>query len=501
MVNAYMTQTFPTPADRDAYAATANTPSLAALTGLFSAAGTPGGILNIKFWMTAAVALALVTIFLVTRNGRAEEETGHAELLRQTAIGRHTISVSGWLLAAGFAIVTGLLCGVAGIVGGLPADGSMLMGLSYSGAAIAFIGIAAVTGQLSSTGRGANACAVIAFAVAYLVRAIADVNGTGDTPAWYTWLSPLGWAQQTRSYGENQWWLLVPCLALGIAGCGLAVTLERVRDLGAGTVPARPGPTHAAAFTRTVLGLPLRLQRNALILWTIGIGVAGAFFGGIAVLMNDLLAGLGSSSPITQALGGAGSQLEGMLGFFLIFLAVLVTAFAIQSTLALRLDEAATGEVEWATSVSRWTWVGARLAIAATASGLMLVIGGLSQGIVFGAQVGGWHTYGNRFAAAALGYWPVVALVIAVVALAAALLPRASTGIAWSLYGIIVLFAALGDVLGIPHDIVAKTPYWVVPQPGRADAAWWPVVLMGAAAIVLAALALWRYRQRDQVQA
>ena len=68
---------FPTQAARDAYAQVANTPAIAALTGLPYAAGTLGGILNIKLWMTLAVALALAVIFMVTRNGRTEEEEGH----------------------------------------------------------------------------------------------------------------------------------------------------------------------------------------------------------------------------------------------------------------------------------------------------------------------------------------------------------------------------------------------------------------------------------------
>jgi ABC-2 type transport system permease protein len=498
LVNLYLTQTFPTQADRDAYAATTNTPSLAALTGLFAAANTPGGMLDTKFWMTAAVALTLATIFLVTRNGRTEEETGHTELLRQTAIGRHTISVADWLLAGGFAMITGLLCGIVGIAGGLAADGAMLMGLSYSGAAIAFLGIAAVTGQLAATSRGANASAAVLLALVYLVRAIADLNGTGDRPAWYAWLSPLGWAQQSRAFSENDWWTLAPCLALGVAGCGLAVLFERHRDLGAGIVPVRRGPTRAAALTRTVLGLPLRLQRTMLIAWVVGVAAAGAFFGGVAVRMNALLAGLDGSSPLGQAIrGGSDSGLDGLLGFCLVFLAVLITAFAIQSTLALRLDEAATGEIEWATAVSRWAWVGARIAIPTIASGLMLLVGGWLQGAVYGGQVGE-PSKGGQFAVAALGYWPVIALVIAVVALAAALRPRSATALAWGLYGLIVLFAALGDVLGIPHAIVAGTPYWVVPQPGRVDPVWWPVGLMAAGALALAALALWRYRQRDQ---
>ncbi len=497
----YQKTTFPTQADRDAYAAIANTPSVSALTGLPYAAATAGGILNIKLWMSNAIALALVSVFLVTRHGRAEEESGRAELLRSAAIGRHAISVAGWIVAALFALVAGLLCGGAAIAVGLPAGGSLLMGLSFTGVAVSFIGVAAVTGQLASTGRAANSWAALVLAAAYLVRALADVNAEGETPQWTTWLSPIGWGQQTRSFGENQWWVLIlPVVFAGLCGT-LALALESRRDLGAGIIPARPGPVHASALLgRTPLGatfgLPLRLQRTSLIAWTLGVAFAGLFFGGIAKLMEDLVTRLGSS-PIGDAItGGSDTPVDGLLGFLLLFTGVLVAGFAVQSTLALRSDETAHGEVEWSTAVSRRGWAGARVAIPAIASAVMLVLGGLMQGASYGAQTGD-PAQAWRFAAAGLAYWPTVALVIAVVAALAAVVPRAAAAISWAVYGVLVLLAALGDVLGIPHDVVQATPFWAVPQPGRPDPSWAPVWLMAAGAVVVAALALWRYRERD----
>lgn len=494
----YQKTTFPTQADRDAYAAIANTPSVAALTGLPYAAATAGGILNIKLWMSNAIALALVSVFLVTRNGRAEEESGRAELLRAAAIGRHTLSFAGWIVASLFAFVIGLLCGAMAVAAGLPVAGSILMGLSFTGVAIAFIGVAAVTGQLASTGRAANSWAGVVLALAYLLRAVADVNAEGDTPHWIAWLSPIGWGQQTRSFGENRWWVLLLPLAFGVACGSIALALERRRDLGAGVVPVRPGPVHASPLLGTALGLPLRLQRTSLIVWTLGVAAAGLFFGGIAKLLEQLVTELGSS-PIGAAItSGTDTPVDGLLGFLLLFIAVLVTGFAVQSTLALRADESAHGEVEWSAAVSRWSWVGARIASPAAASAVMLFLGGLMQGASYGAQTGD-PAQAWRFAAAALAYWPTVALVIALVAALAALVPRAATAIAWAAYGVLVLLAALGDVLGIPHDVVQATPFWAVPQPGRPDPSWGPVWLMSAGAVVLAMLALWRYRRRDLV--
>jgi len=92
-------QAFPTQASRDAYAQVANTPAVAAMTGLPYAAGSLGGILVIKIWMTLAVALAFAVTFLITRNGRAEEETGRTELLRSRAIGPHAYSAANYFVS------------------------------------------------------------------------------------------------------------------------------------------------------------------------------------------------------------------------------------------------------------------------------------------------------------------------------------------------------------------------------------------------------------------
>lgn len=212
--------------------------------------------------------------------------------------------------------------------------------------------------------------------------------------------------------------------------------------------------------------------------------------------MVDLIKSLGSSSIATALTSGSDTPVDGLLGFLLLFVAVLAAGFAVQSTLALRSDEVSHGEVEWATSVSRWAWTGTRIGIPAAAVAIMLLVGGALQGAVYGTQTGDpGQTW--RYALGALAFWPTIALLIAFVAVVSAWLPRAAAGISWAVYGVLVVLAALGDVLGLPHDVVQATPFWAVPQPGQPDPSWLPVWIMAAGAIVLAVLALWRYRARD----
>ena len=81
-VEAYYHDIFDTQAALDDFAAVSNVPSIKALTGLAAAPNTLGGAVWTKIWMTCALSLALGVVFLVTRNGRADEELGRTELLR-----------------------------------------------------------------------------------------------------------------------------------------------------------------------------------------------------------------------------------------------------------------------------------------------------------------------------------------------------------------------------------------------------------------------------------
>lgn len=489
---------FPTQEARDAYAQVANTPAIAALTGLPYAAGTLGGILNIKLWMTVAIALSLAVVFLVTRNGRAEEESGRTELLRAGVLGRHAYSLANWTVFAVFAAIVGLACSALAIFQGLPADGALLMGASFVGVAFVFLGIAAVTGQLATTSRGANALASAVLAAAYLIRAGADVRAEGDRAAWFTWLSPIGWGQQARSYGENLWWPILLCVVVTVILCGIALALERGRDLGAGILPDRVGRRAASTFGRTQLGLTLRLQRSSIIGWTIGILVGAVFFGGVATAMADLLSG---DNPIAQAfIGPSKDLLDGLLGFFTMANALLVAAFALQSSDTIRSEES-TGraEAQWSSAISRIRWAAIRMIVPAVLSLVLLALSGTAIGLAFGAAVGD-ASQANRFMVASIAYWPSILLVIGVVVLCAAFLPRAASAVTWGLYGVAVVLSMFGDLFGLPDGVVRNTPFTAVPRLGQHFAAL-PLVVLTVLAILAGALGLWRLRSRDMTSA
>lgn len=489
--NASQREAFPTEQSREEYAQIANTPAVASMTGLPYAADTYGGILVIKLWMTIAVAAVFAVIFLVTRNGRADEEAGRTELLRAGVLGRHAAILANVTMVSAFGVVLGGAIGTAAAACDLDIGGSVVLGGSIAGLALAFVGITALCGQLTLTPRGANTIAALVLAAAYLVRAIADVEADGSEPHPLSWASPIGWAQNMRPYGDESWWPFALLVGLGVGGCCVALAIEARRDLGAGVLPQRPGAPRASALLVTPIGLVLRLERSALIGWLLGLAVSGAFLGGIVTDMADMV---DSSNPYVEAFTGGGDDVLGSLvELFLLFNALLVGGFAVQCASRVRLDEASGRlEAQLAGSLSRWRVLAATLSVAVVWSVILLVVSGTAMGAAFGRDGAA-----GRFALAALGYLPSVAVVIGLVAALTAVLPRAALAVSWSIYGASAAVAMFGGVFGLADEVIdatvfAATPKLLVPD---VDAA--PLVVLSIIAAVLVVIGMVRFRQRD----
>jgi ABC-2 type transport system permease protein len=489
---------FPTQADRDAYAQIANTPAVAALTGLPYAASTLGGILNIKIWMTIAIALSFAVIFMVTRNGRAEEEAGRAELLRAGVLGHHAYSLANWTVFSVFALIVGLATAGGAMSQGLPTDGALVMGASFAATAIVFVGVSAVAGQLTRTGGGANALSSVVLGVSFLVRAIADVQSDGEHATWLTWLSPIGWAQQSRSFDTNNWWPLLLCLGAAAILFWIALTLQRNRDLGAGLIPERTGPRSASTALRTQLGLTLRLQRGSLIGWSVGVIVFAVFYGGISTAVADLLTG---NDPISQLMfGGSANILDGLFGMFVMMNAVLVAAFVLNSADSIRAAESAGRvEMQWSSAISRIRWAASRIAVPAMWSLVLLAASGVALGVTFEASTGNSGQVG-RFLMASIAYWPTSLLVIGIVVLCAAVIPRAASAVTWGLYGVVAILSMFGELFGLPDWVIDNTPFTAIPRLDT-DFTLLPLIVITAIAVIAGGVGLWVLRNRDMTGA
>lgn len=521
-------QAFPTQAARDAYAQVANTPAVAALTGLPYAAGSLGGILVIKIWMTLAVALGMASIFLVTRNGRADEEAGRTEILKSSAIGRHAYSTANYAVVGGLSVLTGTLISLLCLSLTLPVAGSFVMGASIAGTGLVFVGVSAICGQLSTTSRGANSLGVGLLALFYFLRAGADLQSSRIAPNASApsvlnastmdpgaldpgaadlhaanfnaadlnimgWFSPIAWAQNMRPFGQETWWPLVALLLLAVGCCVLALRLENDRDLSSGLLPDRRGPSRASRYLLEPVGLVLRLQRSSLAGWFVGAMVTGVFFGGVARAMAQAL---DPTNPLTRSLiGSSDSFLDGVLSISVLINGLLAGAFAVQC-LSGSHDEEASGrlDAQLAGALSRYKWLGAQILVAAGGSALMLLIGGYLTGISSqGAATG------SQLAGATFFYWPAVLLLIGVTLFLIGFAPRFSVSISWAIYGASVLVAMFGNLFSLSESIIRATPFGAVPHLPADTFQVLPLVVLTLLAIALAALGMAQFRRRDLI--
>ena len=281
-----------------------------------------------------------MTIFIVIRHTRGDEEAGRLELVGSTVVGRQAPLTAGLLTAvtANVAIFA-LLC-LALPATGLPVSGSVLFAAAIGASGLAFTGIAAVAAQLASGVRGARGICLGVLGAAFMLRAIGDSAGPSG-PSWLTWTSPLGWVELTRPFDGQRWWVLaLPCAVL-VAGVGTAYTLSARRDLGAGLLPDRPGRPSASGLLRGPLSLAFRLQRGVLASWAAGVAFIFAASGAAAKGIGSLLGGSTQLRNEFTRLGGQAAITNAYLAALMLLAGLGAAGYATSAVLRLRAEETA----------------------------------------------------------------------------------------------------------------------------------------------------------------
>jgi ABC-2 type transport system permease protein len=484
---------YPTAASRAELAASIEANgSVRALTGQPFDLSTVGGYTAWRVGGYIALVAGLMSLLLVVRHSRAEEEAGRAELVGAGATGRHAVlaaalAVAGLadLVAAG--LITAILLGA-----GEPLAGAVALGAAAGAAGLVFAGVAAVTAQVASTARAASGAAGAVLAAAFLVRGIGDVRGGAPS-----WLSPLGWAEQVRPYAGDRWAvLLLPLAAVVLLVAAAAALLPR-RDLGAGLLPVRPGPAEAAPRLRGPLALAWRLQRGTLLGWTVGVAAGGLAVGSVAADVGGLIEE-SQAADVFRRLGGGASDLVTAYLSSVIGLVALVTAgYAIQAVLRVRAEETSQrAEPVLAAAVSRTRWAGAHVLLAAAGSAWLMLVLAVTTGLLHGARVGDVGGQVRSLVAASLAQVPAVWVLAGLAVALTGVLPRL-VGLGWAALGACLAVGQLGEVLELPDGVLDLSPFRHVPSLPVGAVSVLPLAMLLAVAAVLAGAGLSGLRRRD----
>ncbi|MCK6209475.1 hypothetical protein KZX45_02825 [Georgenia sp. EYE_87] len=435
---------------------------------------------------------ALMSIMLVTRHTRVEEQTGRAELVRANVVGLHAPLTAALVVAAITNALAAAAVAAVAIGNGFAVTGSVLVGCATGLVGLAFAGVTAVTVQLSEHSRAAAGLAGAVLGAAFMLRALGDMAAVGGSAA--SWASPLGWASQTAPYVHDRWWPLLLLAALAVAGVVVAFGLQGRRDLGASLIAVRPGRPDARPALGTPLGLAARLQRSAVVGWGVAVLALGVVDGAFTQAMLDAAADM---PPVIQEMFGTEGLVDGYVAFLAVFSGYLTAAYVVFAVQSLRAEEGrGRAEAVLATPTGRSAWAGSHLAAVAAGAFLILLVSGVGTGVAAAGVTGEWSLVGE-VALAHLNVLPAVLLVLGLCAMLFGLVPRLLAVVGWALVGLMVFVGNFAALLDLPAWLTNLSPLSYPAQvPAEEFRAVPLVVLTGlAAAGVAVGLAGLRRRQ------
>ena len=458
---------------------------------------TLGGLATWKLSVFGVVGVAVMSMFIVLRHTRGDEDAGRLELVGAGAVGRLAPQTSGQLTALLANLAVALLVAVGLAVPGLPWGDSLAFGLGMAAAGCVFAAISAVAAQLAGSRRPAIGIVTSVIALAYLLRAVGDAASPGSWAASLSWLSPIGWSQQIRPFGPLRWWVLVIPVLFTIAVTAVAYVLAGRRDLGTGLLPVRPGPPAAGASLDGPLGLAWRLQRGTLLAWAAGLAVYGLVIGALATGIGTLVGDNAAARELFVKLGGQTGLVNALLAAMMGFMGVAAAIYAVQAALRLRGEESSQrAEPVLAAGGGRIRWAWSHLVFAVVGPVVLLLLVGLTTGLVYGTHTGDMGKAVGQLLGAALVQLPAVWVLAGIAVALFGLVPRLAAA-AWGALVAFLLLTEFGSFLNLSRWVTDISPFSHVPKlPGGTFTAT-PLLWLTVIAAALFAVGLAALRRRD----
>ncbi|WP_019634267.1 ABC transporter permease [Actinomadura atramentaria] len=482
---------FPDEASRRQLTATlGSNPALALIFGPARDLSTADGFNAWRAGALGAFFAALMAVFIVIRNSRADEDSGQAELLASGVMGRQTRLATAMAMAAFASIALGAVSWLVTLAcGGGPWD-SLALSATFAGSGLMFTGVAGIAANIGSDARTANTLAVAVLGVAFIVRGYLDA---AQAAPWTAWLTPFGWLEEVRPASGNNPWPLLAAVAFAALTAGLALALNRNRDFGMGLIAPKPGPGRGGRET-TVWGLAFRLNRGSVISWLIAFAALGVVFGFLAGPVSDVL-GDGSAFLPTGASAGSSSMLFAFLVQILQIVAIIAAVFGVQIVMRIYAEETDYRvEPLLAASLSRAKYLASNAVIAFAAPAIALLITGAVLGVVVTATEPGISA-GEVFGQAAAtipAVWVLVALALAAVGAR----PDARL-VGW--LGVVATFALtlLGPLFRLWDWVLGISPLHHVPSVTAPHPDWTGLLIVALVGLAFTTVAFAGFRRRD----
>ncbi|WP_043667334.1 ABC transporter permease [Streptomyces xylophagus] len=444
-----------------------------------------GGLTAWRIGGYAAILAGIMSLVVVVRHTRDEEESGRQELVSSAMVGRRAPLTAALLTALVANSALALLI-TAGMTGQGTA-GALALGLGIGGVGMVFATLAAIVAQFTDSGRLAKGLTGGLVGVAFVLRAVGD-STTNDGSSPLTWISPIGWLENLRPFAAERWWVLALFVTASLLQGFVAYELAGRRDVGMSFFPARPGPAHGRLGTAGALAW--RLQRGSVLGWSLGFFAAGVAFGGITKGAADLVGDNAKTREIIERMGGQSGIEDAFLATMVGMFGMLAALYAVSSVLRLHSEETGQrAEPILANAVGRLRWAAGHLTIAFAGAVLIMLLSGLGLTLGYGAEPG-------PILAACLVQVPAVWTLGALAVLLHGISPRLSPA-SWGAAGLALLLGWIGLALNLPQAVLDVSPFGHLPKLPGGDMAWGPVAVLTAIAAALVAVGLAGLRRRD----
>lgn len=482
---------------RQAASLTMDNPAMVAMLGkgyeMQEYVNSVGAVFANEMLLFTAIAVAIMSILLVGRVTRGDEEDGRIEMVRALSVGRLSYASAIMIVIVSTNILLAILTGIGLTslgIGGVDLEGSLLYGSVLGATGLLFASFTAVFAQLTETSRGTTMFSFMVLIIAYLVRAIGDVSSEE-----LSWISPLGWTVRTGVFVENDWWpVILSCIVAIIVGV-IAFYLHSIRDLGAGFIAAKKGKTHASPFLQTSFGLAVRLQRTNIIAWAIGLFILSSSFGAVLGDLETYFA----DNEFMQAFIDVDSDYTMTEQFITLLMAIMSLISLVPAvTVVLRIKGEETRNLTenyYTRAISRTRVLGSHFLLAVVVSFIMQSLVALGLWSVGEIVMEEAIAFSTTFASAYVylpAIWVVISLVIGLVGIAPKL-----TELIWLYVVFCFVVVYLGDLFDFPEWMNNLSVFEYTPQIPIDDVNIMAMMVLTIISVVLSVIGFNGYNRRD----
>ncbi|MCL2842779.1 MAG: ABC transporter permease [Oscillospiraceae bacterium] len=492
-----LTNMFATPEELQSMGEIMKNPAMIAMVGpVFGADNYTAGAMYANYMLVLMTMLAgAMNIFLVTRHTRHDEELGRLEMVQSLPVGRLSNLAATMLVAVKTNVLLTLLVGfgmAAFRVESMGLADSLLFGGAMGSAGLVFASATAVFCQLCSNNRTASGLSLAFLLGAYMLRAAGDVG----TEA-LSFISPLGLASRTQVYVENYLWPIWILLGAFAAFTVTALVLARVRDLGQGIVPARPGAHHGGRMFSNPLGLALRLCRGTLLAWSAVVVLFGVMYGSVINEVGSFIEGSEMLQAMFTAGGGDGQSLtDQFVGLLMVIMAVVAAVPVISLMLRVQSEEKQ-GYIEqiYATAVSRTKLFGTYLGVALIGGVVFQFLAILAFWGAASITLDPAPRFWDYFQAA-MNYLPAIWVLLGLTAALVGFVPS-KAAIGYGYLGFSFFTVYMGTLANLPDWVMGLSPFYHIPRLPEEAQTWTPLVVLTGIFALLTVVGLIGYRRRD----